>query len=181
MKVLSFRDLMVCEELAHIKNEIELLHPSNDALVNSLLVQIGFDTKKTILYEASKHRSLSGSVAIGFCACGEYSTDPKYRKFLDVTERTVVAGMVDPSLGREMALMQGRKNIYKSEDKWDDGSRAKADDPRYYSESELLEFGFTTGEDESDPYEGEYIEESWEEDLRAIKTLEETLVLIRGV
>jgi hypothetical protein len=180
MKVLSFRDLMVCEELSHIKNEIELLHPSNDALVNSLLVQIGFDTKKNILYEASKHRDLKGHVAIGFCACGEYSTDPQYRKFLDVTERTVVAGMTDPSLGREMAAMQGRKNVYRNdEDKWDDGSRAKADDPRYFSEAQLLEFGYTMGDPEDELDDGYYIEASWEEDLRAIKQLESVHDAIR--
>lgn len=179
MKSLSFRDLLKCEELAHIPNEVILMHPSNDALVNSILVQIGFDIKKTVLYEVAKHRDLSGAVAIGAIACGEYSTDPQYKKFLDVTERTVVAGMVDPSLGREMALMQGRKNIYKnSDDKWDDGSRAKADDPRYYSEAQLLEFGYTQGvEEETDG--GYYIEATWEEDLRAIKQLESVRDTIR--
>jgi hypothetical protein len=179
LKVISLRDLMLCEELAGIKNEIELIHPSNDNLVNSLLVQIGFDIKKNILYEASKHRDLTGKVAIGFCACGEYSTDPQYKKFLDVTERTVVAGMVDPSLGREMAAMQGRKNLYRNdEDKWDDGSRAKASDPRYYSEEQLLELGYTMGEEE-ELDGGYYIEATWEEDLRAIKQLESVHDAIR--
>lgn len=183
MKVLSMRDLLVCEEMAHIKNEIEVLDPANDALIKSLLIQIGFDVSRELLYEPSKHRDLQGNVKIGFQICGEYSTDPKYKKFLDTTERTVVAGMLDPSLGREMAMMQGRKNTYRNDDdKWEDGSRARADDARYYSEAQLLELGFTSGsEDEVDPYENEYIERTWEEDLRAIKQLQELRMIIRGV
>jgi hypothetical protein len=182
MKVLSFRDLMVCEELSHIKNEIELLHPSNDSLVNSLLVQIGFDVAREVFYEASKHRDLQGVVAVGFCACGEYARDVKYRQFLDTTDRIVIAGMNDPSLAREMALSQGTSHSYRNDDdKWDDGSRAKKDDVRYYSDQELLDLGFTGDKEEIDEFEGEYIERDWEENLRAIQVLKETRDLIRGV
>jgi hypothetical protein len=182
MKVLSFRDLMVCEELSHIKNEIELLHPSNDGLVNSLLVQLGFDVKREVLYEASKHRDLKGHVAIGFCACGEYSTDQRYKKFLGVTDRIVIAGMRDPSLGREMALSQGSQSSYRNcEDQWNDGSRAKKDDARYYTDEELLEMGWSAGDDADGEYaSAEYIEDNWEATLRAIRQLEEIRDAVRG-
>jgi hypothetical protein len=99
-----------------------------------------------------------------------------------VTQRTVCAGYTDISLAREMAALGGNKATYRNDDdKWDDGSRAAKDDIRYYTEAQLLELGFTTGEDETDPFEGEYIEKHWEDDLRAIKQLESLRDVIRGV
>lgn len=174
MKSISFRDLIVCDELSHIPNEVILMHPSNDNLVKSILVQIGFDVKKDILYEVAKHRDLRGNVAVGVIACGEYSTDPKYKKYLDVTERIVVASMHDASLGREMASLLGKKNTYKNtDDQWNDGSRARPNDPRFYSEAELLELGYSADSEDADEFEGEYLEKDWEDVLRAIKKLEE--------
>lgn len=182
MKSLSFRDLLTCEELSHITNEVILMHPSNDVLVKSILVQIGFDVNKDILYEVAKHRDLKGHVAVGVIACGEYSTDPQYKKYLDVTERIVVAAMSDASLGREMASLLGKKNTYKNiDDQWNDGSRARPNDVRYYSDEELLALGFSGDSEESDEFEGEYLEKDWEETLRAIKELEAVRDLIRGV
>jgi hypothetical protein len=158
------------------------MHPSNDDLVKSLLVQIGFDVKKDILYEVAKHRDLQGNIAVGVIACGEYSTDVRYKQFLDVTERIVVASMVDVSLGREMSNLLGKKATYRSaEDNWNDGSRAKPNDPRFFSDEELLALGYSEPEDEEDEFAGEYIERDWEETLRAIKQLESVRDDLRGV
>lgn len=173
MRATSLRDIMLADNLKHIVSEVLLIDPKNDSEVLVVLEQIGYDIKQPFEYVPSRHRDMNNKVAVGFMVVGEYSREPKYRHFLDTTDRVIVAGMADPSLGREMSAMQGRKNTYKSEDKWDDGSRAKKDDPRYYSEAELLEFGFTTGEEEGDEFSGEYLEKDWEETLRAIKQLEE--------
>jgi hypothetical protein len=171
---------MLADTLKHIKSEVLLIDPVNDVAVLAVLEQIGYDIKQPFEYVPSRHRDMNNKVAIGYQVVGEYSRDPKYRHFLDTTDRVIIAGYTSPELARDMSALMGRKNIYKGEDKWDDGARAKKDDPRYYSESELLEFGFTAGDDENDPYEGEYIEEGWEEDLRAIKELETLRDLIRG-
>ena len=177
---ISFVDLRLADTLSKF-NSIEMLDPAKDGIVNAVLEQLGFDINKDIEYLPSKHRSMSGVVSIDFQACGEMNRDRKYNHLRDVTQRTVVAGMEDISLAREMALLQGNKATYRSDEKWDDGSRAKVSDPRYFSEEQLLELGFTTGEDENDPYESFYIEKNWEDDLRAIKLLEQIRDDIRGV
>ena len=177
---ISFVDLRLADTLSNF-NSIEMLDPAKDFLVNDVLAQLGFDITKTVEYLPSKHRSLSGIVSIDFQACGEMNLDRKYNHLRDVTMRTVCAGMKDISLAKEMALLQGNKATYRSDEKWDDGSRAKVDDPRYYSEEQLLQLGFTTGEDESDPYESFYIEKNWKDDLRAIKQLESIRDIVRGV
>lgn len=175
MRATSLRDIMLADSLSGFKNEVSVIHPDNDGVVQSILQQIGYDVNSEWWYEASKHRNLRGQIAIGYMIVGEYSKDPKYRHFLDTTDRIIVAGMCDPSLGRDMSALMGRKNIYRNDDdKWNDGSRAKKDDPRYYSEAELLEYGYTSGNEEDEDECGvDYIEETWEQDLRAIKVLEE--------
>lgn len=171
---------MLADSLKHIKSEVLLICPENDSLVAKVLEQIGYDIKQAWEYVPSKHRCMGNKISVGFMVVGEYSRDIKYRHFLDTTDRVIVAGLSDASLARDMSALQGRKNIYKGEDKWDDGSRAKVDDCRYYSEAQLLELGWTTGEEDEDS-EGssDYIEASWEEDLRAIKQLEELRDAIR--
>lgn len=180
MRATSLRDIMLADSLSHIKSEVMLISPENDVAVAAVLEQIGYDISQEWEYVPSKHRCMSNKVAVGFMVVGEYSRDPKYRHFLDTTDRVIVAGMGDASLAREMQTLMGRKNTYKGDEKWDDGARAKANDPRYFSDEELLEMGYTAGEDENDPLEGEYIESDWEVNLRAIKQLEEIRIQIRG-
>lgn len=177
---ISFVDLRLADTLSKF-NSIEMLDPAKDVLVNAVLEQLGFDITKEIEYLPSKHRSMSGVVSIDFQACGEMNRDRKYNHLRDVTMRTVCAGMSDISLAREMALLQGNKATYRSDEKWDDGSRAKVNDPRYFSEEQLLEYGFSMGDEDSDPLEGLYIEANWEDDLRAIRQLEDIRNTIRGV
>lgn len=179
MRTISFRDLLVAEELSHIPNEIALLDPSNDGLVKHVLEYMGFDTKQDVIYEASKHRDMKGVVAVGFMAVGEYSRKKEHRHFLDSNDRIILAGQVDASLGKELAEMAGRRNTYKNQDQTEN-TRHKPDDPRYYTDAELLELGYTDGNSEEvDPFEGDYIEPDWEETLRAIKVLEDILIEAR--
>jgi hypothetical protein len=175
MRATSLRDILLADSLSHIKSEVLLICPENDLAVAAVLEQIGYDINQAWEYVPSRHRDMTNKIAIGYMIVGEYARDDKYRHFLDTTDRVIVRGMSDPSLAREMSALQGRKNMYKGEDKWDDGSRAKKDDPRYYSEAELLEFGYSTGEEDEDNVgSGEYIEATWEEDVRAIKELQAT-------
>lgn len=182
MRATSLRDIMLADSLKHIKSEVLLISPSNDSLVADVLEQIGYDIKQPWEYVPSKHRCMGNKISVGFMVVGEYSRDPKYRHFLDTTDRVIVAGMFDAGLARDMSTLMGRKNIYRNdEDKWEDGARARKDDVRYYSDSELLALGFTGDSEDPDEFEGEYLERDWEETLRAIKVLEETRDLIRGV
>lgn len=177
---ISFVDLRLAEELAPF-NSIQLLSPDMDTLVYGCLEQLGFDVTQTIEYIPSKHRSMSGKISVDFQAVGEMNRDKKYNHLRDATLRTVVAGYSDASLAREMSLLMGEKNTYRNEnDAWDDGSRAKASDPRYFSEEQLLEYGYTGNTEDEDECGADYIEADWENNLRAIKQLEELRDAIRG-
>lgn len=180
MRATSLRDIMLADSLSHIKSEVVLISHDNDAAVLAVLEQIGYDITQPIEYVPSRHRDMANKVAVGYMVVGEYSRDAKYRHFLDTTDRVILAGMDDASLARDMSALMGKKNIYRNDDdKWEDGSRAKANDPRYFSEAQLLEFGFTGNDEEVDEFEGEYLERDWEETLRAIKQLEELRDTIR--
>jgi hypothetical protein len=115
-RTLSFRDLMVCEELAHIKNEVSLLHPSNDKLVSSILDKIGFDTEYPVTYVPSKHRCMQNKVAVGYMVVGEISIN---RKFINsgmcsLTERMVAASYTDRSLAQELGTLTGNYIDYRT-------------------------------------------------------------------
>lgn len=168
MRAISLRDVLVAEELSHIKNEIELIHPDNDELVKSVLEQVGFDVRHGIQYIPSLHRDMQNKVAVGFQAIGEYSTDPKYKQFMDTFDRVVIAGMQDASLGREMAYMMGQQF------KFNDDPEA---DVKSYTEAELNAMGFTDGN------EDEYVDDDPEDSdriSREIEQLKMICVSIRG-
>lgn len=172
---------MLADSLSGFTNEVSVIHPSNDHIVAAILEAIGYDTTQSWSYEPSRHRDMAGKIAIGYMVVGEYSRKPEHRHMLDATDRIILAGMEDASLGRELAEMAGRRMSYKNPDEVD-STRKKSDDPRYYSEAKLLELGFTSGGDdeEKDPYEGEYLERDYEHNVRLIKTLRETLEFVRG-
>jgi len=177
MRALSLRDLLLADELSHIRNEVELIHPNNDAIVKYVLQGIGFDTSREINYEASYHRDMQGKAAVGFRVLGEYDTDLKYKEFLTTDDRVVQAYMKDVSLGKEMEILLGKRFGYKNEDnEYDIGSkRKKPSDPRYYSDDQLLEMGY----DDAD-YE-DYEEVDMEDELtQQIKVLEDIKVVLRG-
>jgi hypothetical protein len=115
-KVLSFRDLLLLDELKGY-NEIQLLHPSMDATVNKYLAEIGFDVDYGILYVPNKHRDMQGNVGVGFRAVGEISIN---RSFINSPacspiERIIAASYQDPSLARELASMLGSSVNFKME------------------------------------------------------------------
>lgn len=108
-RVFSFRDLQRIPALSGL-TEIELLSIERDDLVNHYLGQLGFDMNKAILYTPSKHRDLSGKVAIGYQVVGEI--DAYDRTFLNHSlclpiERLVAASKYDMSLTRELAKLMG--------------------------------------------------------------------------
>lgn len=106
--MLSFRDLRRIDELAPF-NEIELLHPSKDAVVNKYLEELGFNTDVGVLYIPNKHRDLQNKVAVGFRAVGEIRAYSEYNDspLCTTVERILAAAKTDPSLAREMSLMLG--------------------------------------------------------------------------
>jgi hypothetical protein len=179
MRATSLRDLMVAECLAHIPSEAMLVSPENDKLVASVLEQIGYDVKQKWEYIPSRHRDMQNKIDVGYMVVGEFSRDPKYRHFLDTTDRIICAGATDASMAVEMSNLLGKKHTYRGDEKWDDGSRAAVDDPRYFSDSELLALGFTQEDEEAIAGSGDYIEEDWEDNLRNIKALDDWLVGVR--
>jgi hypothetical protein len=181
MRATSLRDILLADSLSHITNEVLLIHPSNDKLVAEVLEQIGYDITQPWEYVPSKHRSMDQKIAIGYMVVGEFSRKREHRHFLDANDLIVLAGMSDASLGRELSEMSGRRNTYKNNDETEN-TRHKPGDVRYYSDEELLELGYTMGSDEDDvdPYERDYIESDWEENLRAIKVLEDIRDAVRG-
>lgn len=138
----------------HYKSEVEMIRPENDVEIYKVLEAVGFDIKKRISYDVALHRDRQNKTGVGFMAVGEFSTDPKYKGFLDSFERIVVAGMSDPSLGRELAEIAGKRFTYTNADETD-VKNPRVADPRYYSDDELRELGFT-GFDDEDP-EAEFL------------------------
>lgn len=107
-RVISFRDLRICPGLQHF-NEIELLHPSKDALVNWHLEKLGFNTNRGVVYVPNKHRDMQGNVAVGFRAVGEIDSSSPYMSssLCSLIERILAAAQHDISLAKEMSMMLG--------------------------------------------------------------------------
>lgn len=105
-RVMSFRDLRLIPELARY-NEIELLHPSKDALVNKYLEQLGFNTDAPVEYIPNKHRDIRGVVAVGFRAVGVIAVGSAFlnSRMASMEDRIMAAYFTDPSLAREMSMM----------------------------------------------------------------------------
>lgn len=115
-RTVSFRDLLVCSKLAHIKNEIELLSIENDAVMASILGQVGFDIEYPITYVPVKHRDMQNKVAVGFMAVGDISINRSFvNSYLCSTvERMIAASYSDPSLTRELGALMGHHVNYRS-------------------------------------------------------------------
>lgn len=113
MRTLSMRDIQRIPALSGY-NEIELIHPGMDETMKKWLWQIGYDTEYEIQYIPSKHRDLSGKVAIGFQVVGEISLRREFinSPMCSTTERIAATGYYDPSLTRELSSMQGSKVDY---------------------------------------------------------------------
>lgn len=143
----SLRDLKLADTLSHL-SELEMINPANDSLVKAALEIIGYDITKRIDYVPSFHRDRQHKKAVGFQVIGEYSTDPKYKHFLDAFDRIVVCGMTDPSLARELAEIAGKRFTYTNDDEADTRS-PRVPDARYYSDEKLKELGFTGFDDDN--------------------------------
>jgi len=155
-RVISFRDLQLCPGLQYF-NEIELLHPSKDALVNWHLEKLGFNINAPIEYIPNNHRDMQGNVGIGFRAVGTVNTDSPYMKsrLATMEDRIMAAYFKDPSLAREMASMLGA------------GIRF-TDVPDNY-------------EPDEDDFPEDFIEPDYEDVCKELKQLEEIRDQIRGV
>lgn len=107
-RVISFRDLRLIGELSQY-NEIELLHPNQDAQVNYYLEQLGFNTAVGVLYVPNIHRDLQGKVALGFRAVGEINPASPYidSPLCTLIERILAAAVKDISMAKEMSMMLG--------------------------------------------------------------------------
>lgn len=176
-RVLSCRDLMLATSLKNIKNEVELIHPENDAIVINILTQLGFDCKNGIDYAPSLHRDMQNKVAIGYQVVAEMSTDRKYNDYLDAHDRAARAGLTDVSLAKEMCALMGKSYKYNKgsgEQKVVNSKKASRyeDEGNEYSDLYIDD----TGDDEYDDYE----EADYQANLSQIQTLERLKKEIRG-
>lgn len=115
MRTLSFRDVRLIPELSKY-NEIELLNPQMDSLVNSFLGRLGFDMEFEIEYVPSLHRDMQNKIAVGFQFVGEISLNRNFinSSMCSMTERLAAAAYQDPSLTRELSSMLGGNQNYYS-------------------------------------------------------------------
>lgn len=115
-RVLSFSDLMLCSQLSHIRNEVELLSIENDDLVASILGQLGFDLDYGVAYIPAKHRNLQNKVLIGYRVIGEISLNRAFinSPLCSLTERLVATAYTDPSLTRLLSTLTGNHVNLKS-------------------------------------------------------------------
>lgn len=176
MMNISARDLL--KGLTHFKNEFDIIDPANDAEVYAVLEAIGMDTRKGVSYDVALHRDRSNTVAVGFMLSAEYNLDPKFRKFHDNTDRLVLAYMQDPSLGRELDEISGKRFAYRNDEELEQKVKTPKDDPRYYSEAELKEMGYTGG-DEEEEYDGQ-VTDNYEVLTSQIETMKALLKIARG-
>ena len=175
MKVLSARDVL--KALPHYTSEFQVIDPANDAEVYAVLDAVGFDSRRGISYEVALHRDMSNHVAIGFRLCGEYNMDPKFRKFHDLTDRLVIAYTQDPSLGRELDEIRGKRFSYNNKEELEGKAKKPVSDHKYYSEEELKEMGYTSGEEEE--YDGS-ISDDFETVAQQMDVLKAILFSARG-
>lgn len=126
-RVFSFRDLKLIPELAPF-NEIELLHPKMDALVNKYLSQLGFNLNQSVLYVPALHRDMQGNVGIGFRAVGSITTSRDFlnSRLCSPIERLIAASTYDMSLTKELSKLMGSSvSLF---------SRADGEDPEFPEE-----------------------------------------------
>lgn len=139
---ISVRDLLKIEELKHF-NEVQLIHPSNDALVNKYLDELAFDIDYATAYLPSKHRDLTGKIAVGYRIVGELSINRKHinSPYCGITERLVAASYTDTSLMKELAELAGKSRNFDgyAGDDMPDGDDERALFPLDQQEPDYLE------------------------------------------
>jgi hypothetical protein len=148
--------------------------------VYAVLEAIGMDTRKGVQYDVALHRSMVDpkNPAVGYILSADYSVDSKFKDFLDTTDRIVVAGMVDPSLARQMEEIRGKRFSYVNAEEIDFKDHV-VEDARYYSKEKLLEMGYT-GEPEEDEYDGQ-VSDNYETVASHIQVMKDILIAARGV
>lgn len=105
-RVMGFRDLRIIPELAQY-NEVELLHPSMDAVMNKYLEQLGFNTNAPIEYIPNNYRDMQGKTGVGFRAVGTINADSAYLRspLASMEDRITATYYKDPTLAKELAMM----------------------------------------------------------------------------
>jgi hypothetical protein len=103
MKAISFKDVLLCEGFENL-NEFDLLPVEMDKQVLPILFQLGIDTNKGYEIIASKHRTLTDKVSVGYRYYGSVRIDKAFQKSLFCTteDRIAAAGVTDPSLALDM-------------------------------------------------------------------------------
>jgi hypothetical protein len=106
MKTISVTDLKLIDGLAHL-NYMEMVHPSNDELVNNYLQMLGFDIDKPLEYRAYQHRNLQGQIVINYVIAGELLLDREHLTgpFGSLEDRMIAASLQDKSLFAELHSM----------------------------------------------------------------------------
>lgn len=90
-------------------SEAELINLSMDSVMLPCLEQVGFDTRKPIVYVPNKYRTLDKKVIVGFRACGTITTNRAFlnSKMASAVDRILAASTYDMSLAKEMCAMIG--------------------------------------------------------------------------
>jgi hypothetical protein len=103
MKAISVYDLKLIPELSHL-NYFEMVDPKNDHLVNPFLKIMGFDLDYALQYTVSQHRTMQGTVEIGYVIRGEVniSRDFLTSEWATLDDRLIAAAYTDPSLCKAM-------------------------------------------------------------------------------
>lgn len=155
-RVISCRDLQLITGLSHL-TEIEMIHPSNDALVNSYLEQLGFDLDYALEYVPNNHRDMQGNTGVGFRIIGEINLNRKHMNavYTDTITRMAAAAYTDRSLTTELATLAGTTLDFAA---FSDGG-VEEDDGVFFQE---------------------LIDPDWQMIASQIKALEETRDNIRG-
>lgn len=108
MRTISMRDLRLITTLAPY-NEIELVSPTMDDIMEPILDKLGFDTDYGILYEPNLHRDMQNKVAVGFRVIGELQCNRSFvnSDLCSTYERIAISSYSDRSLTQELCGLLG--------------------------------------------------------------------------
>lgn len=112
MKAISVYDLQLIPELAHL-TVFDMVHPSNDKLVNPFLGIMGFDLDYPLHYTVSQHRTIQNTVKVGYVIRGEVSITREHLTgpWATMDDRVAAAAYTDASFARELCAMMNRTNF----------------------------------------------------------------------
>ena len=157
-KSIAFKDVIKClNYLGHQGiNEINLLHPSMDEIVKPILHELGMDKDKGFYVAANKLRTMDNEVVIGYRYVGTIRSDREWinSKACDAIDVVAISSFSDLSLTEQLSELLG-KSLTLTDDMY-------------------------MAMDEDDSIAG-HISETYEEDSKLIRELNNICKAVRGV